>query len=153
MGFDKKFQEGLSIAGLLHDIGKIGIPSEILGKPTSLSAGEYALVKEHAEFGYEVLKNIDFPWPVADIVLQHHERIDGSGYPLGLKGPQIIIEARIVAIADVVESMASHRPYRPGLGIDVALAEIEQNAGKLYDLDAVAACLRLFRDKGYAITG
>ena len=101
---------------------------------------------------YDVLKNIDFPWPVADIARQHHERIDGSGYPLGLKGEQITMEARIVAIADVVESMASHRPYRPGLGIEVALAEIEQNAGKLYDIDAASACLRLFREKSYSIT-
>ena len=152
MGFDENFQEGLRIAGLLHDIGKIGIPSEILGKPAKLSAGEYALVKEHTEFGYQVLRNIDFPWPVADIARQHHERIDGSGYPLGLEGEQIIIEARIVAIADVVESMASHRPYRPGLGIDVALTEIESNAGKLYDIDAASACLSLFRNKGYSIT-
>ena len=152
MGFDKKFQEGLRIAGLLHDIGKIGVPTEILVKPSRLSAGEYALVKEHTEFGHDVLKNIDFPWPVADIARQHHERIDGSGYPLGLKGEQITMEARIVAIADVVESMASHRPYRPGLGIEVALAEIEQNAGKLYDIDAASACLRLFREKSYSIT-
>jgi len=152
MGFDERYQEGLRIAGLLHDIGKIGVPAEILVKPSRLSAGEYALVKEHTEFGYQVLRNIDFPWPVADIARQHHERIDGSGYPLGLKGEQITMEARIVAIADVVESMASHRPYRPGLGIDVALAEIEQNAGKLYDTDAASACLRLFQDKGYTVS-
>ena len=152
MGFDERYQEGLRIAGLLHDIGKIGVPAEILVKPSRLSAGEYALVKEHTEFGYQVLRNIDFPWPVADIARQHHERIDGSGYPLGLKGDQITMEARIVAIADVVESMASHRPYRPGLGIDVALAEIEQNAGKLYDTDAASACLRLFQDKGYTVS-
>jgi putative nucleotidyltransferase with HDIG domain/PAS domain S-box-containing protein len=152
MGFDERYQEGLHIAGLLHDIGKIGVPSEILVKPARLSAGEYALVKEHTEFGYQVLRNVDFPWPVADIARQHHERIDGSGYPLGLKGDQITMEARIVAIADVVESMASHRPYRPGLGIDVALAEIESNIGKLYDIDAASACLRLFRDKGYPLT-
>ena len=152
MGFDERYQEGLRIAGLLHDIGKIGVPAEILVKPSRLSAGEYALVKEHTEFGYQVLRNIDFPWPVADIVRQHHERIDGSGYPRGLKGEQIIMEARIIAIADVVESMASHRPYRPGLGIDVALAEIENNAGKLYDINAASACLSLFREKGYSIS-
>ncbi|WP_438950883.1 HD domain-containing phosphohydrolase [Porticoccus sp.] len=151
MGFDKRFQEGLRMAGLLHDIGKIAVPTEILVKPKRLSASEYELIKEHAEFGCQVLKNIPFPWPVADIARQHHERIDGSGYPQGLKDQQIIIEARITAIADVVESMASHRPYRPALGIEVALAEIESNAGKLYDLDAATACLRLLREKDYSI--
>lgn len=151
MGLSEDFQLGLRAAGRVHDVGKISVPGEILSKPTRLTAGEYELIKGHSESGYQILKGIDFPWPVAEVVRQHHERMDGSGYPQGLKGDQILLEARIIAIADVVESMASHRPYRTSLGIDCALAEIETNAGRLYDAGVAAACLRLFRDRNYAI--
>lgn len=143
--------KGLDIAGRLHDIGKISVPSEILSKPTRLSPQEFALVKLHAPHGYDILRAIDFPWPVADIARQHHERIDGSGYPDGLKNGQICHDARILAVADVIEAMSSHRPYRAALGIAPALAEIERGAGRIYDADVAAAALRLFRDKGFAI--
>ena len=151
LGLDGHWLEGLEVAGKLHDIGKITIPSEILSKPGKLTAIEYQLVQGHPRAGYEVLKDVQFPWPVAQVTLQHHERMDGSGYPQGLKGESILLEARIMAVADVVEAMASHRPYRPGLGIDKALAEIEHGRGTLYDPDVADACLRLFRQKGYAI--
>ena len=151
MGFDEGNLEGLQIAGYLHDIGKITIPSEILSKPGRLSAAEFELVKGHAQASYEVLKNVEFPWPVADMVHQHHERIDGSGYPRGLTGAQMLPGARVLAVADVVEAMASHRPYRPGLGIEVALSEIERGRGRAFDPDVVDACLRLFREKGFTL--
>ena len=139
------------MAGFIHDIGKLSIPAEILSKPTKLTDLEFSLIKEHSRSGYEMLKDVEFPWPLAQIVYQHHERMNGSGYPRNLKGDEIIIEARIMAVADVVEAMASHRPYRPALGIDAALAEIKKNKGIFYD-DAVAdACLRLFREKGYQL--
>jgi PAS domain S-box-containing protein len=153
MGLGRDTQQGLRIAGGVHDIGKIVVPAEILSKPGRLNPIEYEMVRTHAQQGYEVLKSIDFPWPVAEVARQHHERIDGSGYPRGLKGEEIILEARILAVADVVESMASHRPYRPGLGIAQALREIENGAGRLYDPQAAAACLRLFREKGYSLPG
>ena len=143
--------EGLRMAGVIHDIGKISIPSEILSKPKKLPAMEYSLIKEHARHGYEILKDVESPWPLADIVYQHHERIDGSGYPRGLKGEEILIEARILAVADVVEAMASHRPYRPALGMGAALEEIEKNRGILYDPAAVETCLRLIREKGFQL--
>ena len=144
--------EGIRMAGVIHDIGKLGVPAEILSKPTKLTDIEFSLVKEHSSKGYEMLKNVESPWPLADIVNQHHERINGDGYPQHLKGDDILIEARILAVADVVEAIASHRPYRPSLGIDVALEEIEKRKGILYD-DAVAeACLKLFREKGYTLT-
>jgi HD-GYP domain-containing protein (c-di-GMP phosphodiesterase class II) len=151
MGCDELFQRGLRIAGAVHDVGKIAVPAEILTKPGKLTPLEYQMVKEHAQQGYEVLRGIDSLWPIAEVARQHHERIDGSGYPRGLKGDEILLEARILAVADVVESMGSHRPYRPTLGIDIALLEIERNAGKLYDAQAAAACLRLFRDQGYTL--
>ncbi len=151
MGHDEDTQHGLRIAGSLHDVGKIQVPSELLTKPTRLSENEFNLVKEHAQAGYEILKGIEFPWPVAEVARQHHERIDGSGYPRGLKGDEILLEARIIAVADVVEAMASHRPYRAGLGIDAALAEIERGAGTLYDLGVAAACVKLFREDGYKL--
>jgi putative nucleotidyltransferase with HDIG domain len=145
--------EGIRIAGSIHDIGKLSLPAEILSKPTKLSEIEFSLIKEHAKKGYEMLKDVESPWPLAEIVYQHHERMDVSGYPRKLKGEEILIEARILAVADVVEAMASHRPYRPGLGIDAALTEIEKNRGIFYD-DAVAdACLRLFREKGFKLEG
>jgi PAS domain S-box-containing protein/putative nucleotidyltransferase with HDIG domain len=143
--------EGLRMAGVIHDIGKISIPSEILSKPTKLPAMEYSLIKEHARHGYEILKDVESPWPLADIVYQHHERINGSGYPRGLKGEEILIEALILAVADVVEAMASHRLYRPALGMSAALEEIEENRGILYDPAAVETCLRLIREKGFQL--
>ena len=151
LGFDARRQQGLRVAGLLHDIGKITIPSEILSKPGRLSAVEFALVKGHPQASYDVLKDVEFPWPVALVALQHHERIDGLGYPQGLQGEAILFEARIMAVADVIEAMASHRPYRPGLGIDEALAEIERERGRKYDAVVVDACVKLFREKNYRL--
>ena len=151
MGLDLDRQQGLRVAGSIHDVGKITVPAEILSKPGKLSAIEYSLIQQHAQQGYEVLKDIEFPWPVAEVARQHHERIDGSGYPRGLKGEAILLEARILAVADVIEAMVSHRPYRAGLGIDMALAEIERGRGKAYDANAADACMRLFREKKYAI--
>jgi PAS domain S-box-containing protein/putative nucleotidyltransferase with HDIG domain len=149
MGLSKEQISGLRLAGLIHDIGKVRVPAEILTNPNGLSEPELMMIKAHPVLGYEILRAIDFPWPVAQIVLQHHERMNGSGYPSGLSGEDIIMEARILAVADVVEAMASHRPYRASLGIDKALAEISQNKGVLYDSKAVDACLTLFRDKKF----
>jgi PAS domain S-box-containing protein len=151
LGLDTSRQEGLRVAGDLHDVGKMIIPAEILSKPGRLSEAEMQLVKGHARAGYDVLKGVPFPWPVAQVALQHHERYDGSGYPHGLKGEAILLEARIMAVADVVEAMSSHRPYRPGLGIDKALAEIERGRGTAYCIGAADACLRLFREKGFRL--
>jgi putative two-component system response regulator len=141
--------EGVRLGGMIHDVGKIYLPAEILSRPGGLTDTEMALVKTHAEVGREILQDVEFPWPVADMVLQHHERQDGSGYPRGLRGDQILLEARILAVADVVEAMASHRPYRPALGIDKALEEIRRGVGRLYDPDVAAVCLHLFEDCGY----
>ena len=149
LNFSEDKVEGIRIASLIHDIGKIGLPSEILSKPTKLSDIEFSLIKEHPQIGYDILKSIDFSYPVANIVLQHHERIDGSGYPQGLKDEDILLEARIVAVTDVVEAMSSHRPYRPALGIDAALEEISKNRDILYDPGIVDACLKLFKEKGF----
>lgn len=151
MGLDEYELEGLRVAGYLHDIGKINIPSEILSKPGKLTELEYEIIKGHPQSGYNALKDVDFPWPVAQVALQHHERINGSGYPQGLKGDEIILQARITAVADVVEAMGSHRPYRPGLGLEPALKEIERGSGTLYDPIVTDACLRLFREKGYSL--
>ena len=137
------------MAGIIHDIGKLSIPAEILSKPTKLTEIEFALIKEHSRSGYEMLKDVESPWPLAEIVYQHHERMNGSGYPRNLQGDEILMESRILAVADVVESMASNRPYRPTLGIEAALEEIEKNKGILYDLTVADVCLRLFREKGY----
>ncbi len=134
MGLSEKEVEGVKMASLIHDIGKISVPSEILSKPGKLTEIEFCLVKTHPQSGYEILKNITLPWPIAQIVLQHHERLDGSGYPLGLKDKEILLEAKIIGVADVVEAMASHRPYRPALGIEKALEEISQKKGLLYSL-------------------
>lgn len=139
------------IAGLVHDIGKISIPSEYLTKPTALTKNEYLILQTHPGNGYDILKNVDFPWPIAEVAHQHHERVDGSGYPNGLKGAEILQEARIVAVADVIESMATARPYRHAQGIDKALEEIENNAGRLYDPEVAAAAIKLFREKGYQL--
>lgn len=135
--------DGLRIAALLHDIGKIHVPSEILSKPGKLTNVEFAIIESHAEAGYEVLKSIEFPWPIAQIVLQHHEKMNGSAYPSGLKMDEILIEARIICVADVIEAMSSHRPYRPALGINMAMREINQNKGILYDDNVVTACNRV----------
>jgi HD-GYP domain-containing protein (c-di-GMP phosphodiesterase class II) len=136
----------------VHDIGKISAPAEILAKPGILTKMEFELIKGHSQSGYDVLKSVDFPWPVAEVILQHHERLDGSGYPRGLRGADILLEARIISVADVVEAMANHRPYRAGLGLEAALAEIESGSGSLYDPGVCAACLTLFRERGYALT-
>ena len=152
MGLCQDKIEGIRIAGSIHDIGKLSIPAEILSKPTKLTDIEFSLIKEHSRKGYEMLKNVESPWPLAQIVYQHHERMNGSGYPRNLKGDEILMEARIMAVADVVEAMASHRPYRPTLGIEAALAEIEKNKGILYDNAVADVCLRLFREKGYQLT-
>jgi PAS domain S-box-containing protein len=149
MGLTNEQIKGISIAGTIHDIGKMYVPSEILSKPGKLNAVEFALVKMHSQAGYDILKIIEFPWPVAQTVLQHHERMDGSGYPDHLSGKAIILEARIIAVADVVEAIASRRPYRAALGIDKALEEISQQKGALYDSDVVDACLTLFNEKGF----
>ncbi len=141
--------EGIRIASLVHDIGKISLPAEILNKPTKLSEIEYSLIKDHSQTGYDVLKSIEFRWPVARIVLQHHERLNGSGYPNKLKGDEIILEARIIGVADVIDAMSSHRPYRPALGIDAALEEITQKKGILYDPEVANACLKLFKEKEF----
>ncbi len=147
LNLDEARCEGLRIAGLVHDVGKIEVAGEILNKPGRLSEVEFELVKTHPRSSYEILRGIDFPWPVADIALQHHERIDGTGYPQGLRGDEILLEARILAVADVVESMASHRPYRPALGLDAAMDEIRSKRGVLYDADAVDACLSLLEER------
>jgi PAS domain S-box-containing protein len=149
MGLTPDMIEGIHMAGSIHDIGKLSIPTELLTKPTQLTNIEYSLIKVHSDSGYEMLKNVESPWPLAETVHQHHERMDGTGYPGSLKGDEILIEARILAVADIVEAMASHRPYRPALGIEAALEEIEKNKGTLYDAVVVDACLKLFHEKGY----
>ena len=151
MGLSEKDVEGVKMASLIHDIGKISVPSEILSKPGKLTEIEFCLVKTHPQSGYEILKNITLPWPIAQIVLQHHERLDGSGYPLGLKDKEILLEAKIIGVADVVEAMASHRPYRPALGIEKALEEISQKKGLLYDSKVVDTCIKLFTEKGFKL--
>lgn len=151
MGFSKERIKGVQMAGEIHDLGKISIPAEILSKPTRLTDLEYGMIKTHPKTGFDILKEIEFSQPVAEIVYQHHERIDGSGYPRGLYGDQIIPEAKVLAVADVVEAMTYHRPYRPALGLDKALTEIENRRGILYDPAVVDACVRLFREKGYKI--
>jgi len=151
MGLSEDRIEGIRMAGLLHDIGKIHVPYEILARPGRISDLETDIIETHARVGYEILKTIEFPWPVLDTILQHQERLDGSGYPAGLSGDRILLEARILAVADVVEAMSSHRPYRPTLGMDMALKEISDYRDIRYDADAVDACLRLFNEKGYRI--
>jgi PAS domain S-box-containing protein len=151
MGLAADRVEGLRTGGSIHDIGKVSIPAEILSKPTRLTEIEYKLIQTHSQAGYEILRDIDFSWPLAEMVFQHHERMNGSGYPQGLKGEDILLEARILAVSDVVEAMASHRPYRPALGIAAALEEIEKDKGILYDPDVVSACLTLFREKGFTL--
>jgi PAS domain S-box-containing protein/putative nucleotidyltransferase with HDIG domain len=149
MGLPKEQIEGIRLAGLVHDIGKINVPFEILSNPDGITELEYGIIKAHPQIGYDILKAVDFPWPVAEIVLQHHERLDGSGYPQGLSGKEILLEARILGVADVVDAMASHQPYRAARGIDKALEEISQNRGVLYDPGVVGACLKLFKQKEF----
>jgi putative nucleotidyltransferase with HDIG domain len=151
MQLSEERTEGLRLASMVHDIGKIQVPAEILNRPSRLPPIEYAFVKIHVQAGYDILRQVNFPWPIADIILQHHERLDGSGYPKGLQGEEILLEARIMAIADVMAAMTSHRPYRPAASIDQALAEIRQDAGKLYDPAVVAACVKLFEEQHYVL--
>ncbi|HBI84150.1 MAG TPA: hypothetical protein DDY24_10540 [Alcaligenaceae bacterium] len=153
MGWSEERAKSLELIGLVHDIGKIAIPAEILVKPSRLSPLEMELVKGHVDAGYEILKNIPFPLPVADIIRQHHERIDGSGYPQGLKDKEILPEAKILAVADVIESMATHRPYRPALGLNVALEEIQTESGKKYDPEVARAVTHMIKDKSYKLPG
>jgi putative nucleotidyltransferase with HDIG domain len=150
MGLSEDDVAAIRMAGILHDIGKIGVPAEILSRPGKLGGHEVGVVRDHVEVGYEILKDIEFEGPVADIVRQHHERMDGSGYPNGLSGRSILRGARILAVADVVEGMASHRPYRPALGLDKALDEITRNRGVLYDPDVVDVCVKIVTEKGFS---
>lgn len=149
MNISQDQAEGINMAAAIHDIGKISVPAEILSKPSKLSDIEFQLIQVHPEAGYNIVKDIEFPWHIADMIVQHHERIDGSGYPKGLKGEEILIATRILSVADVVEAIASHRPYRPAYGIDIALKEISDMKGILYDAAVVDACLKLFKDKGF----
>jgi HD-GYP domain-containing protein (c-di-GMP phosphodiesterase class II) len=152
LGESPHYIEGIRVMGFLHDLGKIAVPGEILSKPSRLSEYEFNLIKVHPQAGYDILKDIDFPWPVALAVLQHHERLDGSGYPHGLLGHDIIREAKILAVADVVEAISSHRPYRPALGMDKAMAEISRHQGVLYDPAVVQTCLRLFSENRFSFS-
>ena len=149
LGLPERQLEGLQLAASVHDIGKIMVPAEILCKQTKLTRHEYELIKDHAEAGFTILKDVEFPWPIARIVHEHHERIDGSGYPNGLHGDELLLESRILAVADVVESMCNSRPYRAAMGNEAALAEITKNCGTLYDPEVVVACLRIFNEKRY----
>jgi len=151
IGFSENEIEGIYIAAAIHDIGKISLPAEILSKPVQLSDIEISLIQAHSQTGYDILKGIKFPWPIAEIVLQHHERLDGSGYPRGFAGDDILMAARIIGVADVVETMASHRPYRPSMGIDKALEEVTQNKGVLYEPLVVDACLKIFNNKEFQL--
>jgi putative nucleotidyltransferase with HDIG domain len=151
LGLSDETIETIRLAATIHDIGKINIPASILTKPGRLTDIEFSLIKTHARTGYDLIKNIEFQMPIAKIILQHHEKMDGSGYPQGLKGEDIMLEARIITVADVVEAMSSDRPYRPALGIEVALGEIKKNRGKLFDANAVDACVKLFTKKGFKL--
>jgi HD-GYP domain-containing protein (c-di-GMP phosphodiesterase class II) len=149
MGLGKGQVDTIGLAALLHDLGKVFIPTETLNKPGKLTENEYAAVKNSAEMEFQILKTIDLFYPIADIVHQHHERLDGSGYPLGVKGDDIQLEARIIAVSDVVEAMVSERPYRPALTLDAALHEIQSGKGTLYDAGTVEACVRLFEERRF----
>ena len=151
MGKDLNFIEGLTLASHLHDLGEIYIPPEIANKPGALSDADFELIKIHPIKGYEILKDIKFPWPVANIILQHHERINGSGYPKGLKGDEIMLEARILAVADMVCTMLTDRPFRPAYSMEQCIDELEINKGILYDERVVDVCLRLIREKSYRL--
>ena len=149
MGLPEEEIYGLRMASVIHDLGKITVPDSILSRPGRLSHLEYELIKNHVQAGYDILKQIEFPWPLAETILQHHERMDGSGYPQGLKDGDILLPAKILAVADVFETMASHRPYRPSLGLEKAVQEIESNSGILYDHDAASICVRLIVDQQF----
>ena len=149
MGLEKVRVEAMCLAALVHDIGKINVPAEILSKPGILKEYEMGLIRVHSQVGYDIMHNIEFPWPVAEMVLQHHERLNGSGYPQGLVGQEILIEARIIGVADVVEAMTANRPYRPALGLSTALEEISKNKGILYDSEIVDACIKLFNERNF----
>jgi putative nucleotidyltransferase with HDIG domain len=149
MGMPEDALEGLRLGALVHDIGKVRLPTEILNRPGRLNELEFELIKTHSEIGSDIIKEVSFPWPVAQMIAQHHERIDGSGYPHGLKGDDMLPEARIIAVADVVEAMVSHRPYRPALSVDKALGEIREGSGRLYDPDVVRVCLMLFEQQNF----
>jgi len=151
LGLAQETIEAVELAAMVHDIGKIQIPSEILTKPTKLSDLEYGIIKNHPQAGYEILSDIKFSYPIAKIILQHHERLDGSGYPNRIKGDEILLEAKIISVADVVEAMASHRPYRASLGVDLALEEIRKNKGTWYETSIVEACIKLFREQNYSL--
>jgi len=151
IGMSEDECEGIRVAGVIHDIGKVYVPSGILTRPGRLSEPEFAIIKMHPDIAYDVLSEIVFPWPIAEYVHQHHERLDGSGYPNALPAEEILPGSRVLAVADVVEAMTNHRPYKPAVGIDAALEEIEQNSGRLYDAEATAACCRLFREQGYEL--
>lgn len=151
LGCSREQSKGIYLAGLIHDLGKVAVPAEILTKPSKLSDIEFSLIKTHPQVGYDILKDITFPWPIADMVRQHHERLDGSGYPQGLTDKDILFESKILAIADVVEAMYSHRPYRPGWGLDQALDQVDKNKGILFHPQVVDGCLSLFREKGFSL--
>jgi PAS domain S-box-containing protein/putative nucleotidyltransferase with HDIG domain len=153
LGMSEDARHGLRLASLCHDIGKVAVPAEVLTKPSKLTPAETDMIKMHPQVGYDVLSKVQFPWPVAEIVLQHHERLDGSGYPKGLKGDQIMLEARIVGVADVTESMMSHRPYRAAPGLNAALQEIQEGRGRLYDPAVVDACIAVFRQDHFLMAG
>jgi len=151
LGLSEDQIEGLRTGGLVHDIGKIHVPAEFLSRPGKLSMEVHKVIRMHPQMGWEIMRDIEFPWPVADMIRQHHERLDGTGYPLGLKGDEILLESRILAVADVFEAISSHRPYRPALGVDMALAELRDHAGTRYDAAVVQACLDVVAEKGVAI--
>ena len=149
MGLTNDQIEAIYIAAFIHDIGKIAVPIDILSKPTTLNEEEYNLIKRHPKVAYEILENIDSPWPILEIIIQHHERIDGSGYPSGKNDKEINTGAKIIGVADVVEAITAHRPYRPGFGINKALKEILKNKGKLFDPEVVDACMKVFKEKKF----
>ncbi len=147
MGVQKEQLDCINVAGQIHDVGKISVPAEILSKPGQLTEAEFAIIKAHPKVGYDIIADIEFPWPIANVILQHHEKMDGTGYPQGLKGENILLEARILCVADVLEAMSSHRPYRPGLGLEKALNEISKNKGRLYDSNVVDVLLQIYTAK------
>jgi putative nucleotidyltransferase with HDIG domain len=149
LGLSAHVIEGLRLGATIHDIGKIYVPAEILSRPGKLTEAEFGIIKSHPQVGYDIVKEIKFPWPIKDMILQHHERQDGSGYPQGLRGDAIRIEARIIAVADMIEAMSSHRPYREGLGLAAALAQVRQEAGTLLDAQVVQACECVFAERGF----
>lgn len=151
MGLPQENVHALGLAASIHDLGKVKVPAEILSKPGKISRLEFEIIKRHPQSGYDIIKDIDFPFPLAQWIWQHHERLDGSGYPRGLKGEAISLESRVLCVADVVEAIFSNRPYRPGLGIEMALEEIIHNRGVLYDTTVVEACVRLFKEKAYTM--